>query len=49
MSVLLFVFIVACAPTDDEDFSRPTGPVGVTDGPSDGSEDDDTGDTGIAD
>ena len=49
MSVLLLALLGACTPAEGDDFARPTGPMGVTDGPSDGPEDEDTGDTGSPD
>ena len=49
MSLLLLALLGACTSAEGDDFARPTGPMGVTDGPSDGSEDKDTGDTGSTD
>ena len=49
MNILLVALLGACAPSEGDDFTRPTGPIGVTDGPSDGSEAEDTGDTGATD
>lgn len=49
MVLLLVGLLGACAPTENEDFSRPSGPMGLTDGPSDGVDEGDTGDTGSTD
>ena len=45
----LSILLAACSPAQDEDYERPTGPMGVTDGPSEGAGESDTGDTGAAD
>ena len=52
MRIWLLAVIAGCAAADSEDFDRPAGPMGVTDGAGVGGQEEepvDTGDTGEAD